>query len=255
MTTSPKPAGLLERVLFGPFAGPLAARLANRTALRPLALTLAAAALAGLAALLFWLGPGAPWVIAALLFPASALCARLAGALARLAPDRDTPNALIAAHMLEPWRTLVPVFALVGAEYAATGSISVLGWAVAFVFGFYLDWALARMMVKARGAYASLYRPDFGPGDRGLLKAARVMSRAGLKLICLGAHEKGLLVLTVAPLIGAVAPMLIAVSLLSFVLFGLRLWLDTALLKDELITGLSGAADDAAQASGSRARA
>lgn len=159
--------------------------------------------------------------------------------MARFRQDSGSPFGLIAAHSLAPWRVIISLLALVATVSASPDhGHEVLVWAVLFVLVHFFDWTVARIVIKVRGAYRTMYEPQINALDRALLGLSARAERAGLKLALFGADEKALLVLTVAPIVWLVPEMLILTVVLGSLFFFLRLRLDIALVKDTAVSGV-----------------
>lgn len=227
----------------GAFLDPLAAclvlALAKSTKVSPLALTTCALALALISATLFWQGSAVSLVVGALVFQCSSVSERAAGLLARLRPGSGSPLGLIVAHSAAPWRAIINVLALAASTHASPEhGPMVLVWAALFVLVHFLDWTVARIIIKVRGAYRTMYEPRINSLDRSLIALKERAERAGLKLALFGAEEKALLVLTLAPVVWLVPEMLIVSVVLGTLFFILRLRLDIALVKDTAVNGV-----------------
>lgn len=222
------------------FLDPLAARLvlvlAKSTRISPLALTTCALALALISAALFWQGSAVSLVVGALIFQCSSVSERAGGLLARFRPGSGSPLGLIVAHTVAPWRAIINVLALAASTHASLEhGPMVLVWAALFILVHFLDWTVARIIIKVRGAYRTMYEPRINSLDRSLIALKERAERAGLKLALFGVEEKALLVLTLAPVVWLVPEMLIATVVLGTLFFVLRLRLDIALVKDTIV--------------------
>jgi len=230
---------LWGRLFLDPAASITTLLSARMGVLRPAAFTLMAFALAGACAALFWHGTSTAFWVGAVLFQGSCVAERTSGLAAQLSPGSGSAGALIAAHTLAPWRIVVCALALSDATFRATGDATALLWLIPFASVCFLDATLTRIVIKMRGALTSLYKPQVSTTDHLLLRAKTRLEGMGLKLALFGSDEKGLLVLTLAPLVGLVSEALILAVALGAVFFAVRLRVDIAMLRDQLTNGTS----------------
>ena len=232
-----KPLG--GRLFLDPAASITTLLAARIGVLRPAAFTLIAFALAVACAALFWHGTSTAFWLGAVTFQVSCVAERMSGLAAQLSPGSGSTGGLIAAHTLAPWRIVICALALSDAVYRSTGDATALLWLVPFASVCFLDATLTRIVIKARGALTSLYEPQVSTTDRFMLWAKTRLEGMGLKLALFGLDEKGLLVVTLAPLAGLVSDALILAVVLGGVFFAVRLRLDIAMLRDQLANGTS----------------
>ena len=223
------------------FLDPVSARIgiwtANHTGLLPLQITLISFGLSLISALMFLQGNPFFLVLGAIIFQLSTLADSVDGLVARIKPGSGSVLALLADHVLDPWRVILNVIGLSYGLYLRTADISVIMWAMIFLCMHFMDWTLPKSIAKVRGAYKGLYEPKITSADKFLLNLKDSFGKFKLKVVFAGTHERELIVLFIGPVFGIIEPMLIAGTIVTVFFFLFRLKFDTALVKNELVAG------------------
>jgi len=219
-----------------PIATRLVVVIANRTSITPLFLTLSGFAVSLVAAALFFTGDYVLMAVAALLYQWVFVSDAMDGTLARLKGN----GSILALNMdlfLDNWRLFFGVMGLVYGQYRITGSVDFLLWGIAFLTISLVEWQIPRTMAKVHQAYEEYYAPKLGPVDYKVLRLQDWLAKRKLKVIWFNIHERETLVLLVGPLTGLILPMLAVSTALTLVFFGLRIYFDSVLIRQELLSG------------------
>lgn len=228
---------LWNRMFLDPVSALLGKQIAQRTNIKPMTLTIISFLLSLLSAGLFFLALPGFLIAGAIIFQLSTLADNLDGLVARIKPGSGSVLALVADHVLDPWRVILNVLALAYGQYYFTGNILLFMWATIFLCMHFMDWTLPKTIAKIRGAYRGLYEPKFTKTDERCIKLMNVFSKVRLKVIFFGTHERELVVLFLGPALGMVVESMIVGTVLTVGFFLLRLRFDTALVKRELLFG------------------
>ena len=228
---------LWNRLFLDPAAAKTGLWIANNTSLRPLTITLISFLLSLVSAGLFLTGHWFLLVIGAIVFQVSSLADSIDGLIARAKPGSGSVLALLADNVLDPWRVILNVMALAYGQYYISRDVSIFFWSTLFLCMHFMDWTLPKSIAKVRGAYKGLYTPVINRGDRFLLRLKDIFGKYRMKVVFVGSHERELIVLFIAPIIGHLETMLIIGTAVTVLFFFFRLWFDTALVKNELVKG------------------
>ena len=228
---------LWNRIFLDPVSAKIGGWTANNTGLLPLQITLISFGLSIISALMFLQGNPFFLVCGAVVFQISSLADSVDGLVARIKPGSGSILALLADHVLDPWRVILNVLGLTYGQYLKTGDISMIVLAAIFLCMHFIGYTLPISIAKVRGAYKSLYAPKIDSTDRFLFRLKEIFGKIKLKVVFVGTHERELMVLAIGPIFGIVKPMLILGTVVTVVFFLFRLRFDTALVKNELIMG------------------
>jgi hypothetical protein len=228
---------LWSMVFIGPANVWIARWLTRISWATPMLLTLSAVLMAIVSAVCFAY-PADPMTVFAgvVLYQLSTLADALDGTVARARPGSGSVAALLMDHSLDPWRLTLNAMAVAYGHYTHVGDERVFVLTAVLLAVHFADWIEPRAINQIRPAVQSGTQ-SLNATDRGLLKMRDHFERFRLRLICFSVHEREVCIFILAPLTGALVPILGAAIVVSAFFYLLRLRFDVALLRNEALSG------------------